>query len=111
MTNDPIRHGQPLLVIGAVGFAAVALPTLIGHEIRSGFSGSLALAAVLAAACLGAGLYWGLKLGRRLGADGAPGDKLAPVMGWLAVSLPAALLLSRLGNGLAHVFLGFSPLA
>ena len=101
MTNEPIRHGRPLPVIGAVGFAGAAIVALIGREIANAYPGHPAQVIVLALASLGLGLLCGTRLVRLLAADGEPADRLAPAMGFVAVSLPLALLLSRLGRGLA----------
>lgn len=97
----PIRHGRPLPVIGAVGFAGAALLTLIGREIISAYPGHPALVVALVAACLGGGLVLGTRLVRFLAAGREPADCLAPAMGLTAAILPVSLLLSRLGRGLA----------
>jgi len=101
VTDAPLRHGRPLPVIGSVGFAGAALVVLIGRELLGAYPGHAPLVVVLAAASLGAGLFLGARLIRLLAATSDPADGMAPAMGIVAVSLPASLLLSRLGRGLA----------
>lgn len=99
MKTPPLRHGRPLPVLGAVGFAGAALLVLIGREISGAYPDHTAMVVVLAALCLGLGVFLGTRLVRRLPRSCVPADCLAPAMGLLAVALPAALLLSRLERG------------
>ncbi|KHK03144.1 hypothetical protein [Desulfovibrio sp. TomC] len=99
MKTPPLRHGRPLPVLGAIGFAGAALLVLIGREICGAYPDHTAIVIVLALVCLGLGLFLGTRLVRRLSRDSNPADCLAPAMGLVAVALPAALLLSRLERG------------
>ncbi|EHJ49178.1 hypothetical protein DFW101_3178 [Solidesulfovibrio carbinoliphilus subsp. oakridgensis] len=95
--------GRPLPAALALGFAGTALTCLLLREHLLLFCGNtLAMAASLAVLPLA--MAAGTVLGRRRPAGRDPADQLAPLLGFLALCLPATLALASLVRpGLARL--------